>query len=70
MKRSFGYAAPVQEKRRTVNNVSLQTETSHLNMAVLNRKIAEVEILLQELYSLRDYFEQKNKPEPIPNYYA
>lgn len=66
------YQVRPREKRRMQQKSEIAFgPITTIDMSVIDRKILEVEQLLNELYALREYFEQKNRTtKEIPSYFT
>ncbi len=65
------YIQPNQKRRMQHENEVGFGPITTIDMNIIDRKIFEVEQLLNELYALRAYFEQKNKStNDIPSYFT
>jgi hypothetical protein len=62
---------PKNKRRMQKSTEVAYGSTPTIDFAFIDRKILEVESLLQELYQLREYFEQKNSnSDKIPSYFS
>lgn len=66
------YNPPMPKQKRQMHKSSEVASGPDvlMDLSFINRKIAEMEHLLDELYKLRDHFEQKNQNKPVPSYFA
>jgi hypothetical protein len=71
MSPDFRAQTPKHKRRMHHENEIAFGPVTTIDMTVIDRKIHEVEQLLNELYALREYFEQKNRAtREIPNYFT
>ena len=67
----FSVQMPNQKRRMQHENQVGFGPITTIDMNVIEQKIFEVEQLLNELYALRAYFEQKNKStNDVPSYFT